>query len=329
MRIGLHIGCSLPVKRYGGTERVVWSLAKALHRAGHEVTLIAGKGTAADFARVVELRPGMSVWAQIPDNLDIIHFQNALPPLPAAAYADGISRALTGKRDIPYVVTVHGNIPGGRLPDPNAIFVSANHASRHGGSAYVYNGLDWEDYPRFTPGLRRKGVFFLGKAAWKVKNLRGAIKIARMSGERLDVLGGHRLNLKMGFRFTPDLNVRFHGMVGNDEKGRVANSSRGLVFPVLWDEPFGLAVVEAMYFGAPVFGATRGSLPELVIPDAGVLSESPEELAAAIRDFNADERLLHNYAATTFNSDIMGRKYLSYYEQILNNEKINSLPAGN
>ena len=78
---------------------------------------------------------------------------------------------------------------------------------------------------------------------------------------------------------TPDLNVRFHGMVGNDEKGRVANSSRGLVFPVLWDEPFGLAVVEAMYFGAPVFGATRGSLPELVIPDAGVLSESPEELA--------------------------------------------------
>lgn len=150
-----------------------------------------------------------------------------------------------------------------------------------------------------------------------------------MSGERLDVLGGHRLNLKMGFRFTPDLNVKFHGMVGNDEKGRVANSSRGLVFPVLWDEPFGLAVVEAMYFGAPVFGATRGSLPELVIPDTGVLSESPEELAAAIRDFNADERLLHNYAATTFNSDIMARKYLSYYEQILNNEKINSLPAGN
>lgn len=130
MRIGLHIGCSLPVKRYGGTERVVWSLAKALHRAGHEVTLIAGKGTAADFARVVELRPGMSVWAQIPDNLDIIHFQNALPPLPAAAYADGISRALTGKRDIPYVVTVHGNIPGGRLPDPNAIFVSEAEASR-------------------------------------------------------------------------------------------------------------------------------------------------------------------------------------------------------
>ena len=324
MKIGLHIDSVLPVKRYGGTERVVWSLAKALHHAGHEVTLLAGKGTKADFARVVELNPGMSAWAQVPEDLDIIHFQNAVPPQLPALTANGISRALTGKREIPYVVTIHGNIPGNIIPDPNAIFISANHAARHGGSAYVYNGLDWDDYPRFESGLNRKNLFFLGKGAWKVKNLRGAMNIARMTNEKLDVLGGYRLNLKMGFRFTLDPRVRFHGMVGNDKKGEIANSSKGLVFPIRWEEPFGLAVVEAMYFGAPVFGTPLGSLPELVIPEAGVLSNDYKKLADAIRNLHHDEKLIHNYAASSFNSDIMARKYLMYYEMRLNGEQLNT-----
>ena len=323
MRIGLHIDGVLPVKRYGGTERVVWSLAKALHRAGHDVTLLARKGTEAEFARVVEINPRMSFWHQVPEDLDILHFQNAAPPQSPSASADGITRALTGKREIPYVVTIHGNIPGNILPDSNAIFVSANHAARHGGAAYVYNGLDWDDYPTFEAGLSRRNLFFLGKAAWKVKNLKGAMEIARMTGNRLDVLGGYRLNLKMGFRFTADPRVKFHGIVGNEKKGEVANRSKGLVFPIIWEEPFGLAVVEAMYFGAPVFGTPRGSLPELVIPEAEVLSGDYGELAEAIRDSRRDEKLIHNYAVTSFNADVMAKKYLMYYEMRLNGEQLN------
>ena len=144
---------------------MVWSLAKALHRAGHEVTLIAGKGTAADFARVVELRPGMSVWAQIPDNLDIIHFQNALPPLPAAAYADGISRALTGKRDIPYVVTVHGNIPGFRIRIP----FSYRQTMRRDTEAphMCTTDLTGKTIPVLHPDFGAKGCFFSAKQPGK------------------------------------------------------------------------------------------------------------------------------------------------------------------
>lgn len=324
MKIGLHIDRQLPVNRYGGTERVVWSLAKALHRAGHDVTLLAGKGTTADFARVVELNPREPLRLQLPEDLDIIHFQNAVPFYAETSAGDSKTPEIVGReRNIPYVVTIHGNIPDNRLPDPNAIFVSANHAARHGGTAYVHNGLDWDSYPVFRHGQTRKDLFFLGKAAWKVKNLRGAIKIARMAGERLHVLGGHRLNLKMGFRFTTDPHVRFHGMADNNLKGYVANRSRGLVFPVIWDEPFGLAIVESMYFGAPVFGSARGSLPELVIPSTGVLSDNPEELAYAIRDLAWDELLIHGYAAETFNADMMARKYLTYYEQRLNSGRLN------
>lgn len=309
MKIGLLTDYTLPVKRYGGTERVVWSLAKALDKAGHQVTLIAGKGTSAPFAHVVETDTTLPAEERVPKDLDIVHFQNGVP----ASYRE--------KSDLgavpPYVVTMHGNgsPPGGA--DPWSIYVSENHAIRHGASAFVHNGIDWEDYPVFTPGLKRKGFFFLGNAAWRVKNVKGAIKAARKAGDTLEVLGGNRLNIKMGFRLTLDLRVHFHGMVDDAEKGYVANRSRGLLFPVKWHEPFGLAVTEAMYFGAPVFATPYGSLPELVVPGTGFLSEDIDELALAARDFRADERFIHEYAADMFNADVMARKYLMYYGQRL------------
>ncbi|MCB6745861.1 glycosyltransferase, partial [Anaerostipes hadrus] len=84
-------------------------------------------------------------------------------------------------------------------------------------------------------------------------NVRGAIRVARRAGRPLEVLGGYRLNLKMGFRLTLDPNARFHGMVDDAGKAAILGRAAGLLFPVRWHEPFGIAVIEAMYFGLPVF----------------------------------------------------------------------------
>ncbi|MBX9724388.1 MAG: hypothetical protein K2X81_23465, partial [Candidatus Obscuribacterales bacterium] len=64
--------------------------------------------------------------------------------------------------------------------------------------------------------LRKRNKFhFLGKAAWSVKNVAGAIDVIKATkNEELMVLGGHRLNLKMGFRFTLSSRIQFYGMVG-------------------------------------------------------------------------------------------------------------------
>lgn len=332
MRICLVCDGKLPAQRYGGTERVVWGLGKALARRGDEVTLMAAKGSECPFGRLVEIDPSAPLSQQIPHDVDIIHFQNYVP-------ADVIKESAAG-RIPPYVVTIHGNHPDCMFPeseitgeaatrlstpshDPYAIYVSANHAERHGATAFVHNGLDWEDYPAFQPGLKREGLFFLGNAAWRVKNLKGAIDIAREAGERLHVLGGHRLNLKMGFRFTLSPKVRFHGMVDNRKKAEIANTSKGLIFPVRWHEPFGLAVVESLYYGAPVFATPYGSLPELVKPGTGFLSADPSELTHALKELASDEKRLHEYAAETFNADVMARKYRMYYEMRLNGERIN------
>lgn len=308
MRIAIYINSVLPCVRYGGTQRVAWSQARALRRLGNDVTLIAAKGTQADFARVVEIDPSMPVEKLVPGDVDIVHFHTPVD---------------FSRLKVPYVLTVHGNDTRAGDIGPWSIFVSGNHAERHGAQAFVYNGLDWDDYPPYVPSERRRGLFFLGNAAWRVKNLKGGIFTAKIARRRLDVLGGGRLNFKMGFRLTLDPNVHFHGMVGNDVKAGVASASEGLVFPVKWHEPFGLAVVESLYYGTPVFATPYGSLPELVIPGTGALADNPYDLRDRILNGGFDSRLCHEYAADSFNSRIMAEKYLEYYEMRLNGEAIN------
>lgn len=308
MNIAIVIEARLPVTLYGGTERVAYGLGKALAGMGHNVTFLCHARSQSSFARIIPYDPSRTVAAQLPPDIDVVHFNNT-----------------TDCRDLdkPYVVTLHGNgMQPGHI-DRNSIFVSADHAARYGCDSYVHNGLDWDDYG--TPDLtrRRDRVHFLGNAAWRVKNLKGAIAVARRAGIRLDVLGGHRLNLKMGLRFTPYPSIRFHGMVDNEAKRHYIERSRGLLFPVTWHEPFGLAVIESLYFGAPVFATPYGSLPELVMPadsvNAGDLSTSADAMAADVSHGRTiPPRVCHEYAVEMFNSAVMARAYLDKYETVLN-----------
>jgi glycosyltransferase involved in cell wall biosynthesis len=70
--------------------------------------------------------------------------------------------------------------------------------------------------------------------------------------------------MRTGVRITLSPHVRFHGLLGGDGKNAILNSSKGLVLPVLRHEPFGLAVIESLYFGCPLFGTPYGALPELL-----------------------------------------------------------------
>ena len=208
-----------------------------------------------------------------------------------------------------------------------AIFVSRNHASRFGSDSYVYNGMDWDDYGDVDFSRSRDYFHFLGKAAWRVKNVKGAIDVVRaIPGARLKVLGGHRFNFKMGLRLTFSPRISFKGMVGGERKSSLLNGSRGLIFPVLWDEPFGLAITESLYFGAPVFGTPYGSLPELVNGDVGFLTDSESEMVAHIaNDYHYSQRLCHDYAVDKFNSRVMAERYLEKYEQVLNGHALNDV----
>lgn len=309
MKILIVHDTTIPVFTYGGTERAIWALGKELAKMGHHITYLVKKGSSCPFARVLPLDMQQPLAAQIPDDVDVAHFLFEInEPIPK-----------------PYIVTLQGNSKGPKSFDPNTVFVSRNHAQRHGGAVFVYNGIDLDDYGKPDTTNRRKYFHFLAKAAWRVKNVRGAIEIAERAGERLHVIGGSRINFSMGFRFTLSPRVRFHGMLGGDAKNEVVQSSKGLIFPVLWHEPFGIAIVESLYFGCPVFGTPYGSLPELLQcqpngkSEFGFLSAKKAELVEAVKAAgNYNRQRCQDYVAAHFSSLQMAKDYLRLYEQVLN-----------
>ncbi len=299
----------IPVKTYGGTGRDIWYLGEELVKRGHQVTYLVDKASECDFAEVLPIDRESDINTQIPDYTDIvnIHFPPKTP----------INK--------PHVVSIHGNTNNPEVQFPvNSHFVSKNHAERFGSDAFIYNGMNWDVYPKPDLSKDRKGFHFLGNAAWKVKNLKAAMKIAHSNKTNLEVLGGYRFNFKMGMRFTLHPKIHFHGMVGNDVKAQVMQKSEALIFPVLWNEPMGLAIIESLFYGCPVFGTDYGALPEIVTKEFGHLSHSLSDLAkAASQADNYNRTLCHEYARDVFNASKMCDKYLQYFERVLNGETLN------
>lgn len=310
MKIGLIHSRVVPVEKYGGTERVVWWLGKELAKRGHEITLMAPKGSSCSFGRFVVYDPLKSIDSQIPDELDLVHLHF-------------ITRESILKK--PYLITCHGNGQSGEEFDVNTVFVSGNHAKRHGAEAFVYNGIDTNEYGVPNLDIKRNHLHFLANAAWRVKNVRGAIRMAQQAKLPLEVMGGKRLNLKMGFRLTLDPRIHFHGQLGGAQKLNLIGNSRALLFPVLWHEPFGLAIIESMYFGCPIFATPWGSLPELVPPEMGFLSASLSEHVEQLNDFSRfDHKKIHEHVCDNFGASQMAEKYLGYYEQVVHGKSINA-----
>ncbi len=310
MRILIVLDSKIPAHKYGGTQRVIWYLGKELAKMGHTVAYLVPKGSVCDFGQVIFTDPSRPLEKQIPAGFDIVHF----------------NAELQHEVPQPHIVTIHGNSPAEWTQDINTVFVSRDHAERFHSRSFVYNGLDWDDYGAPSLSNPRSYYHFLGKAAWRVKNLKGAISVVEaMKGERLYVLGGNRLNLKMGMRLTLNPRIRFFGMVGGERKNRLLQGSKGLIFPVRWHEPFGLAITESLFFGAPVFGTPYGSLPELVPSEVGFLTDSSHEMARRILQGGYDPALCHQYARDLFNSRIMAERYIQKYETVLAGRTLNEV----
>lgn len=298
----------IPVYAYGGTERVIWDLARILVELGHEVVFLVPQGSSCDFAEVLFINPALSWDQQIPSDIDIVHFQFQPPKM---------------KLETPYVVTEHGNAKLNSPLDCNTIFVSKDHAQRHGSNHFVYNGLDWRNYGEVDWGIKRDYYHFLGKAEWRLKNVKGAIHVAKKANVPLHVLGGQRFNFKRGLRLTFSSKIKFHGMVGGQEKLVLLQKSKGLIFPVKWHEPFGLAIIESMYFGCPIFATPYGAIPELVPVQCGKLSHKAEVLKTAIIENNYDPLICHQHVKQHFNAIKMANHYLEYYQLAISGTKIN------
>jgi glycosyltransferase involved in cell wall biosynthesis len=295
----------IPPQLYGGTERTLYQLGKALVQLGHKVTLIAHPQSCIPGAELIPCQASdEEAMRLVPGSTDILHLSNHQP-------------ASTPK---PFLVTVNGN--GGhavRRFHPNSVFVSRKHAANHGSKYFVYPGIDPSEYA-FSE-KREDYAVFLAKARWPVKNFKGAVQVARKAGIELRALGSRSWPGEMQRQLPLWLTrgVRYYGNVGEREKVEILSRARCLILPVRWEEPFGLAFTESLASGAYVCGTPYGSQPEIVTAEVGVLSAEAEALAEAVRHperFKPSacrERVLKG----GFTSTDMARKYLVYYEKIL------------
>jgi glycosyltransferase involved in cell wall biosynthesis len=305
MHIALYSHSRLPVRGYGGTQRVVVWLARGLAELGHRVTLLATAGSRVPETDLVQLdpaqirRPDFDLTSFLPESVDLLH---AHAPL------------VTPPRQ-PFVFTLHGNRREGSPTAPNTIFLSADHARRHGGSAFVYNGMDPSE---FTFRSKKADYdLYLGRLH-RIKGYHWAVEGAKRAGRRLMVAGGWRPTLRRGLRFV--------GSVDGKQKAELLAGAACLWMPALWDEPFGLTLVEAMMSGTPVLGTRRGALPEVVTEEVGVLGDTLEDLVR-LRDTieQCDPRACRSRAERWFSHTRMAQEYVRMYQHYL---ATNQLPAG-
>jgi glycosyltransferase involved in cell wall biosynthesis len=305
MRVALYTHSRVPVAKYGGAQRIVVWLARGLAELGHEVFLLAESGSRLPEARVIPLpakeirRPGFDLNRHLPPGLDIVHIHGSLSV--RVAY--------------PSVITLHGNRRPGSVVAPNGICLSADHAARHGTTAFVYNGLDPAEF--LLAPVKDRYDLFVGRLH-AAKGYRWAIAGARRAGRPLILAGGWRPS------FRPS--VRFVGAVGGERKARLLASARCLWMPALWDEPFGLTLIEALASGTPVLGTRRGALPEIITPAVGALGDTLDELVELRASVDRlDPAACRALVLERFSHRVMTQEYLRMYHHYL---ATGCLPAG-
>jgi glycosyltransferase involved in cell wall biosynthesis len=305
MHIALYTHSRVPVRGYGGTQRVVVWLARGLVELGHRVTLLAAAGSRVPEADLIELdpaqirRPDFNLTRFLPPSIDLLHAHApvAMPP------------------EAPYVFTLHGNRRAGSKAAPNTIFLSADQAQRHGGTAFVYNGMDPSEFT--FRSAKADYDLFLGRLH-RVKGYGWAVAGAKRAGRRLIVAGGWRPTLRRGLRFV--------GSVDGQRKAELLAGAACLWMPALWDEPFGLTLVEAMMSGTPVLGTRRGALPEIVTEDVGALGDTLDDLVRLRATIErCDPRACRARAERWFSHIRMAEEYVRMYQHYL---ATNHLPAG-
>jgi glycosyltransferase involved in cell wall biosynthesis len=338
MRIALIVPPFIPVppKRYGGTELFAAHLARGLTKLGLEVVVYTnGESTIPVEKRWLypdslwpinsevhtELRDiNHGAWAveDASRTCDVIHLSNA-PSLVHSRFVKS-----------PFVYTIHHPHDTG-LSDfysyyPNPWYVSISEFQRKQESLprirTIHHGIDPQEY--CPPGAAREHLTFLGRIA-PVKGTHTAIEVAKRTGIPLKIAGEVQPLYQDYFeaKVKPHLDGKLIEYVGEADlamKNALLSSSLGLLFPIEWNEPFGLVMIEAMACGAPVFALPGGSVGEIVKNGvSGQICQSLDELTECARRAEVfDPQAVRQHVVDNFSLEKMVQNYADLYTEVLN-----------
>ena len=296
---------TIPPDGYGGIEAMVHWLVEGLVARGHQVTLIGAgdcRTSAQRFLQTYEEPPVARLGTPFPEILHALQVDEHLAELDVDVVHDhSMGGPLTARaRRVPTVLTAHGPVTGDlgecyRLLSRHHPMVAISESQRAKGphlpwAATVYNAIPVDEYPFETE--KDDFVLFLGRISpEKAPDL--AIRAARAAGRRIVVAAKCNEPAEHAYfeqRVRPLLgpDAEWYGHATTEEKKKLLAKASALVFPIQWDEPFGIVMVEAMACGTPVVALRAGSVPELVVDGlTGYICDRPEELPAAIQRVGA------------------------------------------
>ncbi len=340
LRVALTADPELPVppRLYGGIERIVDMLARGLAARGHDVTLFAHRdsdsagtlvpwpglhsGSTAD-----TLRNGMTLAIGVArGRFDLVHsfsrlsYLTPLLPLP-------IPKLMTYQRPISPRTTAQARRLSRGTLSFSAISEWMMRDVAHVGRWWmVPNGVPLATY-RFNPVIAPDApLVFLGRLE-EIKGPHLAIAMAKALGMPLVLAGNVPAEHEAWFRehVAPHVDggaIRYVGPVDDRQKNDLLGSARAFLMPILWDEPFGIVMAEAMACGTPVLGLRRGAVPEVVEHGVtGFVEDDLDALIAAARRLGTiDRAACRRRVERLYSDDAVVEGYLAVYRQMLDRQ---------
>ncbi len=341
MRIGLIAPPWTPVPPplYGGIELVVDELARGFDAAGHDVVLF----TTGDSSCPVERRwvlphaEGMRIGAAVPElyhalaayrelsDCDVIHDHTVAGPL-LAANAGTLAKVVT---------TIHGPLIDElaalyRAMAGRATVIAISHAQHAPApdvpvATVIHHGIEAGNFPVGDGGGDAEGPYclFLGRMA-PDKGAHRAIEVARRAGIRVLMAAKMREASEVRY-FTEQVepllgpDAVYLGEVPHERKLELLGGASSLLFPIRWNEPFGLVMLEAMACGTPVLAFTEGAAPEVVEHGVtGFLCRDEDEMVEAMGNVAAiDRRDCRGAVEGYFSTTRMVADHLTLFESLV------------
>ena len=293
----------VPPTGYGGIEWIVWLLADGLVEAGHDVTLFASgdSRTKAKLDWIYETAPSERIGMTLPEVHHSLHCYEQAADFDVINDHSGLpGAAMGGAVQTPVLHTVHGPLDSeaGTIyeqiarvaPGVGLISISMNQRRPKPDLPWVANcpnALDFSLYP--VQPHRGDYLLFLGRMS-PDKGCHRAIDVAVTAGLPLKIAGKKRESLEQSYfdqYVEPHLGsqIEYLGEVTHGEKVELLQDARATLFPIEWEEPFGLVMIESMACGTPVIATRRGAVSEVIEHGvSGVIVDDYRIMAAALEE---------------------------------------------
>jgi glycosyltransferase involved in cell wall biosynthesis len=330
-------GIPVPPTLYGGHERLVSLFAEQYQKMGHEVTLLAGpesycSGNTVTFgkndlnrSKQARLKEARFVWKYLRKNrerFDLVHnFGRLIYLLPILN--NTVKKIMTYGRPV-----ARGGIKiVNSLPNRNLIFTACSDdcvatGNIKGHWETVYNAIDFSQYELNPKVSADAPLMFLGRLD-RIKGAHTAIQVAKATHHRLIIAGNISPTAEDQAYFETaiephidDNEVKYVGPLNDAEKNNWLGQSKALLFPIEWDEPFGMVMIEAMACGTPVIAFKRGSVPEVVEDGiTGFIVTNAAGMQEKIAVIDGIDRIrCRRKAIERFNVDVIAGHYLQLFD---------------